>query len=169
MTLDELNHLDQAGAEAEFRRCCGSGRWARAMAEARPFSSLGAMTGAGDTVWAALAPDDWLEAFAAHPQVGEQGRVSAWSTQEQAGMQSAADDVRARLAASNVVYRSRFGYIFIVCATGKSPEEMLALLDARLSNGPAIELHVAAGEQRKITGLRLAKLVDASHDHNACA
>ena len=75
-------------------------------------------------------------------------------------MQSAADEVRARLAASNAVYRSRFGYIFIVCATGKSPEEMLSMLDARLSNTPAIELRIAAEEQRKITGLRLAKLMD---------
>ena len=161
MTLGELNHLDPARAAAEFRRCCGSGRWARAMAEARPFATLDAMTRAGDACWAALAPDDWLEAFAAHPQIGEQQPVSTWSTEEQSGMQSAADDVRARLAASNAVYRSRFGYIFVVCATGKSPAEMLAMLDARLLNSPAIELRVAADEQRKITGLRVAKLVDA--------
>jgi OHCU decarboxylase len=161
MTLDELNHLHSGIAEAEFRRCCGSARWARAMTEARPFASLAAMTRTGDTIWAALAPDDWLEAFAAHPQIGERGRVSAWSNQEQAGMEFAADDVRARLAASNAVYRSRFGYIFIVCATGKSPEEMLLMLDARLSNNPATELGVAADEQRKIAGLRLAKLMDA--------
>jgi OHCU decarboxylase len=160
MTLDALNHLDPVRADAEFRRCCGSGRWARAMTEARPFASLEAMTGAGDAIWAALAPDDWLEAFAAHPQIGEQGRVSTWSNQEQAGMQSAAADVKARLGASNAVYLSRFGYIFIVCATGKSPEEMLAMLDARLANNPAIELRVAASEQCKITGLRLAKLMD---------
>jgi OHCU decarboxylase len=161
MTLDECNRLDPARAEAEFRRCCGSLRWARAMTEARPFASLDAMTGAGDAIWEALAPDDWIEAFAAHPQIGEQGRVSAWSNQEQAGVQSVADDVRVRLAASNAVYRSRFGYIFIVCATGKSAEEMVAMLDARLSNLPAIELRIAADEQRKITGLRLAKLVGA--------
>jgi OHCU decarboxylase len=159
MTVDELNCLDPARAEAEFLRCCGSGRWARAMTEARPFGSLDAITRAGDAIWLSLGQDDRLEAFAAHPQIGEQGRVSAWSNQEQAGMQSAADAVRARLAASNAVYRSRFGYIFVVCATGKSPEEMLLMLDARLSNDPATELRVAAEEQRKITGLRLAKLM----------
>lgn len=131
------------------------------MTEARPFPSLDAMTGAGDAIWEALARDDWLEAFAAHPQIGDQGRVSTWSNQEQAGLLSAADDMRARLAASNTVYRSRFGYIFIVCATGKSSQEMVAMLDARLSNPPGIELRVAAEEQRQITGLRLAKLIGA--------
>jgi OHCU decarboxylase len=169
MTLDELNGLDPARAEAEFRRCCGSRRWARAMAGARPFASLGAMTSVGEAIWASLPKDDWLEAFAAHPQIGEQGRVSKWSAEEQARTASAAADVRERLAALNLGYRSRFGYIFVVCATGKSPEEMLALLDARLTNNPSAELQVAADEQRKITGLRLAKLLEPTHDHNARA
>jgi 2-oxo-4-hydroxy-4-carboxy-5-ureidoimidazoline decarboxylase len=169
MTLDDLNGLDPARAEAEFRRCCGSRRWARAMAAARPFASLGAMTSVGEAIWASLPQDDWLEAFAAHPQIGEQGRVSQWSAEEQARTASAAGDVRERLAASNLGYRSRFGYIFVVCATGKSPEEMLALLDARLTNSPSAELQVAADEQRKITGLRLAKLLEPTHDHNARA
>jgi OHCU decarboxylase len=159
MTLAELNGLDPARAETEFRRCCGSARWARGMVEARPFVSLEAMIGEGDACWAALAPEDWLEAFAAHPEIGEQKPVSAWSTGEQAGMASAAEDVRARLAALNAAYRSGFGYIFIVCATGKSPEDMLLMLEARLSNTPAIELRIAAEEQRKITSLRLAKLM----------
>jgi OHCU decarboxylase len=159
MTLDELNDLDPARAETEFRRCCGSARWARAMSEARPFRSFEAMIDAGDACSASLAPEDWLEAFAAHPEIGEQKPVSAWSTGEQAGMASAAGEVRARLAASNAAYRSRLGYIFIVCATGKSAAEMLLTLEARLSNNPAIELRIAAEEQRKITGLRLAKLI----------
>ena len=159
MTLDELNDLDPARAEMEFRRCCGSARWARAMSDARPFRSLEATIDAGDACWAALAPHDWLEAFAAHPEIGEQKPVSAWSVEEQAGMASAAREVRARLAASNAAYRSRFGYIFIVCATGKSPADMLLMLETRLSNDPATELRIAAEEQRKITGLRLAKLM----------
>ncbi len=159
MTLAELNALDPARAAAAFRRCCGSARWAREMADARPFVSLEAMTGVGDACWAALAPEDWLEAFAAHPEIGEQKSVSAWSTAEQAGMTSADGDLRARLAALNAAYRSRFGYIFIVCATGKSPAELLLMLEARLANSPAIELRIAAEEQRKITGLRLAKLM----------
>jgi OHCU decarboxylase len=159
MTLAELNDLDPARARTEFRRCCGSARWARAMSEARPFGSFDAMIDAGDACWAGLTPPDWLEAFAAHPEIGEQKPASAWAAEEQAGMAAAAGELRARLAALNAAYRSRFGYIFIVCATGKSPADMLLMLEARLSNNPAIELRIAAEEQRKITGLRLAKLM----------
>src|SRR5262249_10900880 len=107
-----------------------------------------------------LTPPDWLEAFASHPKIGERRPVSAWSSTEQAGMQSADDDVRAQMARLNGEYEKRFGFIFIVCATGKAPGEMLALLEAGIGNQPDIELSLAAEEQRKITALRLAKLVD---------
>lgn len=130
------------------------------MAAARPFASLDAMASAGDAIWRSLAPGDWLEAFAAHPKIGEQSRGPSWSEREQSGMQTAGDDVRRRLAAGNADYQSRFGYIFIVCATGKTAADMLAALEDRLTNDPAVELRVASEEQRKITGLRLAKLMD---------
>ena len=149
MTLDDLNTLEASRAEAEFRRCCGSVRWASAMIEARPFADLEAMIAHG-------------EAFAAHPRIGERRAVSAWSSEEQAGTRLADEPTQAKLAALNVDYQERFGYIFIVCATGKSPAEMLALLEARLPNDAPGELAVAAGEQRKITALRLRKLV--THD-----
>jgi 2-oxo-4-hydroxy-4-carboxy-5-ureidoimidazoline decarboxylase len=160
MTFDELNQLEPARADAAFLRCCGSSRWAASMTFARPFSSLDAMRERGDEIWASLDESDWLEAFAAHPQIGQQGPVSSWSLAEQSGMQAAADDAKARLALLNTEYEARFGYIFIVCATGKSSSEMLALLKWRMTNSPEQELPIAAGEQRKITGLRLAKLVD---------
>ena len=131
------------------------------MTAARPYASLDEMQMKGDAIWASLGPDDWREAFAAHPKIGQQGPVSAWSEAEQAGMQSAGDDARAKLAVLNAEYEARFGYIFIVCATGKSPSEMQALLKWRMTNDAERELPIAAGEQRKITGLRLAKLVDA--------
>jgi len=130
------------------------------MAAARPFASLDAMASAGDGIWRSLAPEDWLEAFAAHPKIGEQARGASWSDREQSGMQTAGDDLRRRLAAGNADYQSRFGYIFIVCATGKTAAEMLAALEDRLTNDPAVELRVASEEQRRITGLRLAKLMD---------
>jgi 2-oxo-4-hydroxy-4-carboxy-5-ureidoimidazoline decarboxylase len=161
MTLDELNRLDASRAHGEFTRCCGSTRWAAAMVAARPFASLDVMLGHADGIWASLDGDDWLEAFAAHPKIGESRAVSAWSAAEQAGMTAAGDDAKARLAASNAAYEARFGYIFIVCATGKSSSEMLAMLETRLTNDPGNELAIAAGEQRKITALRLAKLVEA--------
>jgi OHCU decarboxylase len=160
VTIDALNQLDSREAEAAFARCCGSTAWARSMAARRPFANLDAMAGAGDAIWRALAPADWLEAFGAHPKIGGQAGGSSWSDREQSGMRSAADSVRSRLASGNAEYQSRFGYMFIVCATGKTAEEMLATLEARLSNDPAVELKVASEEQRKITRLRLVKLMD---------
>lgn len=159
MTLGELNALEPSRAEAEFRRCCGSVRWAGAMTGARPFADVDAMIALGETIWTSLAPADRLEAFAAHPRIGERRAVSAWSSEEQAGMNVADHHTQETLAALNVDYRERFGYIFIVCATGKSSGDMLGLLEARLSNDPLTELAVAAEEQRKITALRLRKLV----------
>jgi OHCU decarboxylase len=162
MTLEALNALEPSRAEAEFRRCCGSARWAAKMTAARPFADVDAMIALGEAIWTSLAPADWLEAFAAHPRIGERRAVSAWSSEEQAGMQLADQRTQEKLAARNVDYQERFGYIFIVCATGKSPGEMLALLEGRLPNDAPAELAVAAGEQRKITALRLRKLV--THD-----
>jgi OHCU decarboxylase len=168
MRLEELNTLDPAAAERELLRCCGSTRWARTMASARPFGTADDMLAAADRSWLALGPDDWLQAFRAHPRIGESsgskrsgrsGGSGAWSDQEQAGVRTARDAVRERLAQGNRDYEARFGYIFIVCATGRSAEEMLAMLDERLTHRPDDELRVAAEEQRKITRLRLAKLV----------
>ena len=167
MTLAELNGLDEEGATRELLRCCGSTRWAREMAGARPFTSVDAVTAAADTIWTGLDRADWLEAFAAHPQIGSSGSSGSggdavWSAAEQAGAASASTDVLARLVEANREYEARFGYIFIVCATGKSAEEMLQLLEGRLDNDPLIEVRVAADEQRKITRLRMAKLLESS-------
>jgi len=161
MTLTELNRLDAARAQSEFLRCCGSSRWAAAMAESRPFDTVDLMQAGASSIWSSLGRNDWLEAFGAHPKIGELRNLSAWSSAEQAGMQSADAHAKMRLAELNAEYENRFGYIFIVCATGRSPLEMLSLLEARLANDAARELSIAAEEQRKITALRLAKLVDA--------
>src|SRR5437870_1162910 len=165
MRLEELNALNPATAERELLRCCGSARWARMMASARPFGTADEMLAAADRIWSALGPDDWLQAFRAHPRIGESGgpdtsgRSGDWSDQEQAGVRTARDAVRDRLAQGNRHYEARFGYIFIVCATGRSAEEMLAMLERRLTNQPDDELRIAAEEQRTITRLRIAKLV----------
>jgi 2-oxo-4-hydroxy-4-carboxy-5-ureidoimidazoline decarboxylase len=159
MRLDELNALPDAEAAAAFLRCCGSMRWARMMAAARPFAGAHALAAAGETAAESLDRPDWLEAFAAHPQIGASTQ-SSWAAAEQAGSRSASDEVRKRLVEANRAYHERFGYIFIVCATGKSAAEMLRLLEDRLTNDAATEWRFAAGEQRKITRLRLAKLLD---------
>ena len=169
MRLADLNELPNAAAARELLRCCGSTRWAREMAQARPFAAVAAVAAAADKISDTLDAADWLEAFAAHPRIGESSRsgrsggsgepaTSEWSQQEQAGVHGASGAVRERLAVRHRDYEARFGYIFIVCATGKSAEEMLASLERRLAHNPSDELRVAAQEQRKITHLRIAKL-----------
>jgi OHCU decarboxylase len=129
------------------------------MAAARPFRDLAALTAAADRIWADLDRDDWLEAFAAHPKIGERAGP-AWSAQEQSGVAGAPREVIDRLVIANRDYEARFGYIFIVCATGKSAAEMLDLLERRLGHAPEQELRIAADEQRTITRLRLGTLLD---------
>jgi OHCU decarboxylase len=164
MTLEELNALGPAVAEQELLRCCGARRWARAMAESRPFPNLQALRRDADDIWLALEAVDWREAFAAHPRIGDSaarkgGDASAWSAREQAGMNTATDDVRLRLEAANREYEQRFGFILIVCATGLSADEMLAMAEQRLNHSRDEELVIAAEEQRKITQIRLATLL----------
>jgi OHCU decarboxylase len=163
MRIDDLNALDRSTAERELLRCCGSSRWARMMAAARPFASQQAMLLTADVVWAALDRLDWLEAFAAHPKIGEAGRAGGppevareWSEQEQSGVTAAS---RPGLERLNRAYAERFGYLFIVCATGKSGDELRAILERRMTNNPEDELREAGEQQRQITRLRLAKLL----------
>ena len=155
--LDRLNGLPSGDAVAELLRCCGSRAWARQMAESRPFRDLSALRDAADRIGSSLGREDWLEAFAAHPRIGEKG--SRWSEAEQAGARGADRETLAALVEANRRYESRFDHIFIVCATGKSAAEMLELLRARIDNDPETELRIAAEEQRKITNLRLEKLL----------
>ncbi len=167
MTLTELNALDDGAASRELLRCCGSSRWAAQMAAARPFPSADALIDTADRLWNDAAKADWLEAFAAHPKIGagragragETAETTEWSQLEQSGTRTASDDMRERLARGNRDYEARFGYIFIVCATGKSADGMLAALERRLRNLPETELGIAAAEQRQITRLRLLKLL----------
>ncbi len=166
--LDQLNSIPAEGAAAEFVKCCGSVRWARAMTNARPFENTDELLNEADRIWWSLDSEDWLEAFRAHPKIGEQKAAQeasvearAWSEQEQSSVQSAPHGTMQALAAGNREYEQTFGYIFIVCATGKSSDEMLAILQERLNNDRDKELRVAAEEQRKITQLRLVKLINS--------
>ncbi len=167
MKLDELNELSSDEAKARFRDCCGSREWARQMGKIRPFPTVAALFDQAEKIWWNLAAPDWLEAFAAHPQIGDRGAApkqqelsAEWSKGEQSGIDAAAGGVREALAEANRLYQEKFGYIFIVCATGKSAEEMLGLCRARLHNSADAELPIAAEEQRKITEIRLKKLLD---------
>jgi OHCU decarboxylase len=120
-----------------------------------------------DEIWWSLDAPDWLEAFAAHPKIGgrkaaseQDAQAQSWSEQEQSGVRDAGAATLDELAEANRAYEERFGHIFIVCATGKTAGEMRALLRARLQNDAATELRNAAEEQRKITHLRLEKMLE---------
>jgi OHCU decarboxylase len=158
MRLAELNALGPDEVVPELLRCCGSTRWAREMAARRPFANIELMGAEADNIWHSLGPEDWLEAFAAHPRIGERSSTP-WSSEEQGGAESAPTATRARLADANREYEARFGFIFIVCATGQSGEAMLARLDERLKHSREEEWRIAAEEQLKITRVRLAKLL----------
>jgi len=165
-SLHRLNQLSANDAEAEFLKCCGSTRWARAMTEARPFEALDDVLARADRIWWSLNEADWLEAFRAHPKIGEKKAAIAqsaeaqkWSAQEQSGVAQAPASTISELAERNREYEDRFGFIFIVCASGKSSEEMLAIINERIGNDAETELRTAATEQSKITRLRLEKLL----------
>jgi len=166
-SLQWLNQLSAEDAEAEFLKCCGSKNWARQMTTARPFASFDRLAAEADRVWWSLSGQDWLEAFRAHPKIGEKKAASvqaeqaqSWSAKEQAGVSTASTDTIQALAKLNSAYEGRFGFIFIVCASGKSSREMLEILKTRMRNDPATELRIAAEEQRKIMFLRLEKLLN---------
>ena len=142
---------------SELKSCCGSQRWAEAVANARPFASWDALVETANRVWSALDARDWLEAFSAHPRIGE--RKAGWAAQEQSGTRGASEETMRALADENRAYEQKFGFLYLVCATGRSADEMLAGLRARMQNDRDTELRIAAAEQAKITALRLEKLV----------
>ena len=167
MTLEELNRLPLGEASAALERCCGASAWVKQVCAARPFRERGELLGAAERIWNALGASDWREAFAHHPRIGDReaprrrfASTGGWAAEEQRGAAAASEGTLERLAEGNCAYQDRFGYIFIVCATGKSASEMLALLEARIHNDPEVELKIAAEEQMKITRLRLEKLLE---------
>lgn len=166
MTIAQLDALSAAEAAAELRACCGSSEWVAGMLARRPFRTRESLLRAADEVWSRLGPADWLEAFAHHPRIGERRAAVAagkaaegWSSAEQSGATTAAERTKEALAERNRAYESRFGFIFVICATGLTGAAMLAALESRMHNEPAVEQRVAAEEQGKITRLRLEKLV----------
>lgn len=163
MPVSLLDEMHDASAGVLLLDACGSKEWVRHMLGRRPFVTLARVLEAADEEWNTLRPDDWLEAFSAHPRIG-QGRISGQSAASARMSQSeqsafAKSDTAARLNMSqlNAEYEKRFGHIFIVCAAGLTAAEIEAQLRSRLTNPPEHELRVAAEEQRKITRLRLER------------
>jgi 2-oxo-4-hydroxy-4-carboxy-5-ureidoimidazoline decarboxylase len=158
----ELDNVAEEDAREFLARCCGAARWVDRMLARRPFGSEARLLSIAGEEWFALTPEDWREAFSHHPRIGDRTALAArfprtadLSSAEQRGVEGASQLTIDQLAHMNRAYEEKFGYIFIVCAAGKSAEEMLQLLEKRLHNDPRTELRVAAQEQARITALRL--------------
>lgn len=166
MTLSELNALSAADAREQLLRCCGSSRWVSMLIDSRPFRDRNELFAAAGNIWQQLLPEDWKEAFSYHPRIGDLeslrtkfAATQEWASTEQAGVQRTTDETLLGLAEGNKEYEKNFGYIFIICATGKSAGEILTKLRQRLHNPPEEEIRVAAYEQSLITRIRLEKLL----------
>ncbi|MBJ6108333.1 2-oxo-4-hydroxy-4-carboxy-5-ureidoimidazoline decarboxylase [Hymenobacter sp. BT523] len=169
MTLAELNNLPKPALAETLQKCCGASAWVENMVALFPIADAETLMQQATAVWNKLSEADWREAFTHHPKIGGDvaalrekfASTSTWAEGEQAAVKQASQATLEALAAGNTAYERKFGYIFIVCATGKSAEEMLALLQARMPNKPEDEILLAAGEQDKITRIRLEKLLAA--------
>jgi len=167
MKLHDFNTLPTDQLIAELSNCCGSSAWVEKMLAFIPAEDLVELLEDAEEQWWKCSPDDWKEAFSKHPKIGDTeslkkkfAATAAWAAGEQSGVNEASDEIIKALADANHQYEEKFGYIFIVCATGKSAEEMLGILHARLLHDPETEIEIAADEQNKITKLRLEKLLD---------
>ena len=162
--LAHWNTLPPDEAATEIVSCCGSRAWAACLVAGRPFADEQTLFAAADECWQNLPEADWLEAFRSHPRIGEQHAQkkttavsAAWSRSEQSQMSEADDAILLRMREGHRQYEERFGRIFIVCASGKQPAEMLSILERRLANDPVQELQESAVQQQQITQLRLRK------------
>jgi len=171
ISVPEIDRLPVPQAEPSLASCCGCRAWVAGMLDRRPFGDVAGVLRAADEIWWSLGPAEWREAFAHHPRIGERAaaaaqdaRARAWSAGEQRGVADAEAAVRAAIAEGNRDYERRFGHLYLVSAAGKSAEELLAILRARLSNDAETELRVAAEEQAKITRSRLMTLVGATEE-----
>ena len=164
MNLTFINELSLPDAQEQFHRCCGSRRFSEELARRRPFASDEDAKKKASEVWFSLSEADWLEAFAHHPRIGEKqlaekfASTAAWASSEQAGARQASPETIRQLAHGNIAYEQKFGFVFLICATGKNADELLVAQNSRIGNSRAEELQSAAREQDLITHLRLEKI-----------
>ena len=165
MQFTEFNLVSQPEAFEGLMKCCGSKKWANAVSKWRPYNDFNDLILRSERLWFALEETDWLEAFSHHPPIGADlsalrvrfAQSVDWATEEQGGVRNASEPVLESLAQGNERYLKKFGYVFLICATGKSADEMLASLNQRMENDLEVELRLAAEEQAKITRIRLEK------------
>ncbi len=163
LSLSKLNSLEPDLAKENFHRCCGSYVWAERMTNLRPFESVTDLFVKADAVWFSLKKQDFLEAYSHHPQIGDASALKAnWTSQEQTGVSFADENTLKALSQGNKEYFSKFGFVFLICATGKQASEMLESLQKRLQNDLETEIKNASLETSKITRIRLEKLLSES-------
>lgn len=167
MTLHELNILPPPQLKEELAKCCGSSAWIDRMLPFFPAEDLVEVLEDAEEQWFLCSEADWKQAFAQHPRIGDIeslqkkfASTAEWAIGEQGGIKTATQQTLQSLAEANKKYEEKFGYIFIVCATGKSANEILTQLETRLQNSPEVEIEIAADEQNKITRLRIEKLLE---------
>ena len=167
MNLKELNELDQADAREVFFLCCTASNWINGMADARPFKDTDSVQAQAVKLWETMEKSDFMEAFDGHPKIGDPDSLGAkyrnthaLASGEQSSVELASDEVIHSLEIANQQYEQKFGYIFIVCATGKTADQMLGLVNRRITNDPETELAIAAIEQQKITAIRISAILD---------
>jgi len=165
--IEKLNNLSKENQKFELEKCCGSSKWIKSMLDSIPYSDNDSLHNNCDIAWSKCIEEDYLEAFTHHPQIGDIkslkkkfSNTSHWASNEQKGTSIASDEILQELKSGNEAYLKKFGFIFIVCATGKSAQQMLELLNKRLPNNRDKELIIAANEQNKITHLRLDKFLE---------
>jgi 2-oxo-4-hydroxy-4-carboxy-5-ureidoimidazoline decarboxylase len=167
MTLHEFNILPKDQLREELMKCCGSSSWVNRILPFIPADDMIELLEDAEEQWWLCNEDDWKEAFGHHPKIGDMqaltkkfASTAQWASGEQSGVSAAAKETIEALAKGNHLYEEKFGYIFIVCATGKSAEQLLSILRSRLENSPEDEIKIAADEQNKITKLRIEKLLE---------
>jgi len=157
--LDRFNEMPVAEAQDRLYACLANQPWARRIADGRPYRNVDELLAAAESAWTELKPGDWLQAFKAHPRIGEGGgHAPATSEREQSGVRQASASTLAALAAENRSYEARFGHVFLIAARGRSADEILRALRQRLGNDPYTEVEVATAEHKKITRMRLIEL-----------
>lgn len=166
MTIQELNHLSQEQLKETLFKCCGSANWVNKMLDVFPVEDFVDLIEDAEEKWRECSEADWKEAFTHHPKIGDVeslkkkfASTAQWASGEQSGVNTASEKVLQLLSDGNKIYENKFGYIFIVCATGKSAEEMLGMLEVRLQNTAEDEIKIAADQQMQITKIRLEKLL----------
>ena len=165
ISISQLNEATKSEADDAFMQCCTASRWVMNMVNRRPFADIDDLLSASETYWKEMKNADFLEAFEGHPKIGDPDSLKnkyrstlSMASDEQSSVEQASESIIHELANQNTLYYDKFGFIFIVCATGKSAQQMLDLIKIRISNTPENEIKVAAAEQGKITAIRLKKL-----------